>query len=282
MKPDPITARLRELLTEAEKLEHDLAVHQLDWAEWEAKGRPDGPPDWLIEKDDELVKPFESLALPLFLTTVCLLDSSGLHAYLSQFYRKFGESFDAHGAASKYDIDHYWSGEPYNVFLADLRQFLAPLNVLGDESRYLKLSGIQYLETILRNTATIIHKAGKCPTSEPEVYKSVRNVLEAIFPSAQSPKSNFIKTAQEYKPDILLPELSAAVEYKYADSETKLKATIAQISDDVKGYTGDSDYNLFYAAFYVKGDFWGEDKFRTAWNEKKFPKNWRAFYIVGK
>ena len=74
----------------------------------------------------------------------------------------------------------------------------------------------------------------------------------------------------------------AAVEQKYADTETKLKATIAQISDDVKGYTGDSDYNLFYAVFYVNGVFWAEDKFRTAWNEKKFPKSWRAFYVVSK
>lgn len=282
MKPDPIKVELRELFTEAEKLEGDLARHQLDWAEWEAMGRPDGPPDWLIEKDDELVKPFEHMAFSLYLTTVCLLDTLDLHAYLSQFYRKFSEAFDAHSAASKYDIDHYWSGEPYNVFLADLRQFLTPLDVLGDKSRYLKLSGVQYLETILRNTATIIHKAKMCPNSEAEVYKSVRSVLEVVFPSAKSPKSNFFKTAQEYKPDILLPELSAAIEYKYAEDESKLKATIAQISDDVKGYTGDDDYNLFYAVFYVKEDFWGEDKFNVAWGEKDFPKNWRSFYVVGK
>lgn len=282
MIPDQIKTKLRELFTEAEKLERDLVQHQIDWAEWQSSNCSDAPPDWLVEKDEELVKPFEGLVFSLFITSVCLLDSSRLHAYLSQFYRKFGESFDSTKAATKYDIDHYWSGEPFNVFLAELRQFLSPLGVLDDESRYLKLSGIQYLETILRNTATIIYKGGYSPTSEPEVYKAVRTVLEVIFPSAKSAKSNFLKTAQEYKPDILLPELSAAVEYKYADSEAKLKATIAQISDDVIGYTGDDDYNLFYAVFYVKNDFWGEEKFKTAWNEKKFPQNWRGIYIVGK
>lgn len=56
MKTNLIKARLRELFTEAEKLGRDLALHQLDWAEWGANGHPDGPPDWLIEKDDELVK----------------------------------------------------------------------------------------------------------------------------------------------------------------------------------------------------------------------------------
>lgn len=282
MTPANIKAELQRLFTEAEKLGGDLARHQLDWAEWDAKGRQDGPPDWLIEKDDELVKPFEYLASSLFLATVCLLDALKLGAYLDQFYKKFGESFDASKAASQFDIDHYWSGEPYNTFLVDLRQFLTPLDVLSDSERYLKLSGIQYLEVILGNTATIVHRTGKTPSSETEVYKLVRNVLEAVFPSAISPRSNFLKTAQEYKPDILLPELSAAVEYKYAEDESKLKAVIAQISDDAKGYTGDSDYNLFYAVFYVKNDFWGAAKFKRAWNEKKFPHNWRALYVVGK
>ena len=138
------------------------------------------------------------------------------------------------------------SGEPYNIFLVNLSQFLSPLDVLGDSSRYLKLSGVQYLEVILRNTATIIHKSGIKPKSETEVYNAVKHVLEAVFPSAKpGAKSNFVKTAQGYKPDILLPELSAAVEYKYAADEGKLKNVIAQISDDVKGYTGDSDYKLF-------------------------------------
>ncbi len=247
-----------------------------------ANGRCRAPPNWLSIGDDELVRPFEYLAMSLYLTTVCLLDSKGLHAYLKQFYIKFGEKFDVKNAAEIYDLDHYWSGEPFNVFINDLKQFLAPFNIVGDSSRYLQLSGVQYLETILRNTATILHKAEITPTAEPEVYKAVRSVLEAIFPTAISPdKAKFFKNFKTYKPDILIPELSAVVEYKYANSEERLKSALAEIADDVKGYTGDSDYNLLYAVFYVKADFWGEEKFIAAWAEKQFPKNWQAFYVVG-
>ena len=282
MKSSSIKRGLQDLITEAEKLESDLARHQLDWADWDSRGRPDAPPSWLIDKDDELVKPFEYLATSIYLSTVALLDAEGMHAYLKQFYLRFGEEFDSSKAASEFDIDHYWSGEPYNLFLSRFRQFAAPLDVIGGADRYLKLSGVQYLETILKNTAAIIHKSGKTPKSEVDVYKSVRHVLEVIFPSAKSPKTNFIKTAQEYKPDILIPELSAAVEYKYAADEARLKSVIAQISDDVKGYSGDEDYNLFYAVFYVTEDFWGKSKFKEVWREKGFPSNWRWHYIVGK
>lgn len=282
MKPSSIRRELRDLIIEAEKLEGDLARHQLDWATCDATSHPNGPPDWLINKDDELVKPFERLATSIYLSTVALLDAEGMHAYLRQFYRRFGSKFDSAKAASEFEIDHYWSGEPYNSFLDRFRQFVSPLDVIGDANRYLKLSGVQYLETVLKNTATIIHKTGKTPKTEADVYKTVRHVLEAIFPSAKAPKSNFIKTAQEYKPDILIPELSAAVEYKYAADEAKLKSVVGQISDDVKGYSGDNDYNLFYAVFYVTEDFWGEAKFKAVWKEKKFPNNWRWHYVVGR
>ncbi|MGE8452091.1 MAG: hypothetical protein ACN6OP_15990 [Pseudomonadales bacterium] len=282
MKTSSIRRELRHLITEAEKLESDLVRHQLNWAEWDTNGRSEGPPDWLIDKDNELVAPFEYIATSIYLSTIALLDAEGMQAYLKQFYLRFGENFDSSKAASNFEIDHYWSGEPYNSFLSRFRQFVSPLDVIQDADRYLKLSGVQYLETVLKNTAAIVSKSGKTPKSEAEVYKLVRHVLEAIFPSAKSPKSNFIKTAQEYKPDILIPELSAAVEYKYATDESRLKSVIAQISDDVRGYSGDDDYNLFYAVFYVTEDFWGTSKFEEAWNEKGFPKNWRWQYVVGK
>ncbi|EPU1022796.1 hypothetical protein ACVUNK_004389, partial [Escherichia coli] len=92
----------------------------------------------------------------------------------------------------------------------------------------------------------------------------------------------FLKSFKEYKPDILIPELFTAVEYKYASTEEKLKSTIEQIAADVKGYTGDNDYNIFYAVFYVTTDFWGLEKFMNVWNENKFPQNWIPVYVVGK
>jgi hypothetical protein len=152
----------------------------------------------------------------------------------------------------------------------------------SDDERYNRLSGIRYLENVLNNTAVIISNSGTQPRTETEVYKAVKNILEAIFPTSKSPKSNFIKTAKEYKPDILIPELNAAVEYKYASTEEKLKVTVEQIAADVKGYTGDKDYNVFYAVFYVTDDFWGEEKFKQVWKEQQFPKNWISFYKVGK
>ena len=80
----------------------------------------------------------------------------------------------------------------------------------------------------------------------------------------------------------MIPELYTAVEYKYAADEQRLKSTIEQIAADVKGYTGDKDYSVFYAVFYVTEDFWGQNKFSKVWDDQGFPKNWIPIYIVGK
>ena len=278
-----IKRELGALIMEAERRQHDLTNYQMTCAKLSQGEKEDSVfMDWSSNQEDELVLPFKHLATSIYLTTVALLDLERMHAYLEQFYQRFGKFFDAEKAVAEFDIDYYWSGEPFNIFLSEIKQFIRPLDIIQNTDSYLKLSGVQYLETVLKNTATIINKSGQTPTSEPEVYKAVRYILEAIFPTAIAPRSNFIKTAQEYKPDILIPELSTAVEYKYATDEKKLKTILGQISDDVKGYTGDYDYDLFYAVFYVTDDFWGEEKFKVAWQEKKFPKNWRYFYVVGK
>lgn len=275
--------KLERLLMEARKLEVDVAFHQMSWAEWEMHAENDGPPDWLIDKDDELIEPFEYLVKSIYLGVVCYLDQLGLENYLNLFFDKFGKDVDHLSGVLEFEIDYRWSGAPQSVWLSRIRQFLGVFPILEhqEEERYRRLSGIQYLENVLDATASIISKSKKKPSTEAQVYNSVKDILAPIFPSSISPKSNFLKSAKEYKPDILIPELNAAVEYKYANSEEKLKSTIEQIAIDVKGYTGDKDYNLFYAVFYVTEDFWGERKFKEFWKELAFPENWQAFYKVG-
>ncbi|HHF3031653.1 TPA: hypothetical protein ACPJ1C_000813 [Vibrio diabolicus] len=277
-----LESRINKLLGEARKIEIDVAHHQISWSQWDPKQTGGTPPEYLLDGDEECEKPFKHLTASLYLSVSCYLDMKGYSNYLSLFRELFGSGPDNIKDRDKFDIDHYWFGEPYSVFLARLTQFLQVFEFMeSDDSRYTRLSGIQYLENILNNTASIVSRLEKVPKSETEVYNAVKGVFEAIFPTAKYPKSNFIKTVKEYKPDILIPELFTAIEYKYAKTEDKLKATIEQVAADVKGYTGDRDYSIFYAVFYVTTDFWGRERFMTAWNEQKFPKNWIPVYVVG-
>lgn len=277
-----LESRINKLLGEARKIEIDVAHHQIDWSQWDSDRTGGRPPEYLLNGDEEYEKPFKYLTASLYLSVLCYLDMKGYSHYISLFKDLFGNDSENIRHHDKFEIEHYWFNEPYSVFLEKLTQFLQVFEFMdSDDSRYTRLSGIQYLENILNNTASIVSRLEKIPKSETEVYKAVKGVFEAIFPSAKFPKSNFLKTTKEYKPDILIPELFTAIEYKYATTEEKLKSTIEQIAADVKGYTGDKNFSIFYAVFYVTTDFWGKKRFMAAWDEQKFPKNWIPIYIVG-
>ncbi|MGN4049262.1 hypothetical protein [Pseudomonas sp. SM4] len=278
-----LESRIKVLLSQARQLEIKVAQHQVDWGVWELKEETDIPPQYLLDGDDEFVSPFYGILQSIYLSAVCYLDTRNLEHYLGVFYKIFGRDPLCLNYRDKFEMDHYWSGEPYSVFLAKMNVFLSSFEFMESSSeKYDRVSGLQYLETVLKNTAVIISKNNLSPKTETEVYNAVKSTLGFIFTSSKSPKSNFIKTAKEYKPDILIPELYAAVEYKYAADEQKLKSTIEQIAADVKGYTGDKDYSVFYAVFYATDDFWGQAKFSKVWNEQGFPKNWIPIYIVGR
>jgi len=168
--------------------------------------------------------------------------------------------------------------------LEDIKEFLYPFPQFDHISEELetKRVGIRYLENILKQTSYIINKMGLIPTKEVEIYNAIKIVINSTFPKSHGAGSNFRKIGKEYKPDILIPELEVAIEYKYVNSEKKLINCIEQILVDVKGYQDDLNYKIFYSVFYLKGDIVGQNRFDELWAEYCFPKNWKPFYCVGK
>ncbi|EMJ5493719.1 hypothetical protein L5590_001162 [Pseudomonas aeruginosa] len=275
--------RIKKLISEARQLEARVAYHQIDWSNWTLNKDQNHPPQYLLDADDEFVRPFQETLESIYLNIICYLDNKNLNHYTNTFFQIFGSNPSTLNHRDEFEIDHYGSGEPYSVFIAKISKFLSSFEFTeSNEDQYERITGLQYLETILKNTAVIISRNNLKPKSEVDIYKAVKSTLSIVFASSKHPKSNFIKTAKEYNPDILIPELYAAIEYKYATDEQKLKSTIEQIAADVKGYTGDSDYRVFYAVFYVTEDFWGQQKFSKVWSDQNFPKNWMPIYVVGK
>lgn len=280
MNKNLLEARLITSLTDAYARTSAVALHRMRWANWTLLDSEE-PPQYLIDDDETLLKPFEQLTDSIYLTTLALLEVVNMPILIDQFKHIFGPTLGAQPTRTIFEVDTE-TDEYYSPFLTDLSRFLASIGISTDAEAYYAQAGVKYLENILNNTAMIIHNSGNAVSSEAQVYNSVKQVIEAVFPDTAKPRSNFIKLAQEYKPDILIPSIATAVEYKYATTPEKLKATIGQIAEDVLGYTGDDDYRLFYAVFYVTDDLIGKERFNAIWEEKNFPQNWKALYIVGR
>lgn len=175
------------------------------------------------------------------------------------------------------------NAEFYCDCTAKFWSFLQPFEAFNgnDIEILLKRTGISFLENILESTAVVIKELDITPTTETQVYKAVKILTSATFPSASFPSQSFQKTAKCYIPDILIPSLSCAIEYKYADNEIKLIDTIDQILVDVKGYDKHQIYKLFYAVFYVKPGICTKARFDVVWKEKEFPENWKGILVIG-
>lgn len=252
-------------------------AYMWEFASDEAKNDDD-----YVRKEEELKKNFEHKAKTVYKLIITYIEASSLKEYLIDLKKEFETLFtDKTLFIEEFDDN---SGELYSATVSRFWHFLSPFEFSQQNyiDKLLKQTGVTYLERILRNTQVIINETNLKPTSEPQIYNAVKFVVKSVFPSALEPTSGFFKSFKNYNPDILIPEIHTAVEYKYADTKAKLKSQIDQVVADTKGYTGDKNYEIFYAVFYVTDDFWGIDKFETVWKEMEFPKNWKGIYIVGK
>jgi len=232
---------------------------------------------------DEYKKQFLFLSDRVNRTCVVYFELKGVNTYLESFKSEVRSFFKS---GEDYSIMKYTNiyGEEESSVTKIFRQFLYPFKQFssGDQKH---LTGLDYLENILKSTTLIITDKAIVPSQESQVYNAVKVVLESTFPRSQAQYpggyNNFNTLAKCYKPDILIPALNCAIEYKFATTMDELTTTIDQILPDVKGYINHSTYKLFYAVFYVKSGITTEMRFKEIWDSKKFPENWKEIYVEG-
>jgi hypothetical protein len=228
----------------------------------------------------DLEDEFFHIAEKIYLGMLTFFEHNGLPEHLETCKRILNPFFKSKIAllVSGY---HAPTGDQYSIFAATCWKLLSPFKVFDIESEdeRLKKEGLVYLEHILESTAVIISSLGIVPTKEAEVYDAVKIVTKATFPKVIYPTESFQKEAKCYRPDILIPHLKCAVEYKYAMDVKRLIDTIDQILVDVKGYSHNRGYNLFYAVFYFKSGILTDKKFNSLWAEREFPDDWKGIIV---
>ena len=134
------------------------------------------------------------------------------------------------------------------------------------------------LISILRNSGYIIQNVGKPIKNEADIYKTVKWILGLYYPSVRSlNKASHIGQFKCYNPDILIPEINSAIEYKYInDLSDNIDSFIDQVHTDAVNYVGDIRYQMFYAVIYIEDiSIATPESISISWEQKKFPKNWQ-------
>lgn len=176
-----------------------------------------------------------------------------------------------HLVPTDYDI------ELHSPPLADAWKFFESLATMtaGRE-----LSGLGVFETLLRNTGRLISDRGLEPANEAQVRGEIFKVLKLAFHDVAR-EIPLHKPLKVYKPDIGVPGLLAAAEYKFIDTEQEAKTAVGGIYEDMRGYSARHDWRSFYAVFYMTSDFFSQRELDTEWRLVKADLNWTPIVVQG-
>jgi REase_DpnII-MboI len=271
---------LKYLETEIKKSLNDLEVTfwetYVDVHDYEFDDRENFHPDY--EKEDNETWLFHSTRR-LFYKICLFLELKELTVYLEMFKLKFSSSINDAVEVRKSRGPLYSEIEPSMIILDDFRDFLSPLIEFGfEEKNKIKFNK---LKLILENTNQILSKTKTKVTNETSIYLIIKWFINVVYPSSRSlNKARFIEKFKTYQPDILIPEISSAIEYKYIRKGSGLGNYIDQLKTDADNYKDDDLYRFFYAivVFEDKSEI-NHASFQQGIKEKRFPENWEIIAL---
>jgi len=142
---------------------------------------------------------------------------------------------------------------------------------------------LETLRSILANTHLIMQRTALIADKEYTVYKSVKWFMELIWPKTKIEKlPEFQQEFKHYEPDLHIPELGVAIEYKLIREGDHPENHIDQVRTDANNFSGRSDYNIFFAVFYfINNQNFKQENIELCWQKKQFPENWFPIYVFG-
>jgi hypothetical protein len=219
------------------------------------------------EYDDTLYWWFRELY-----ATICVyLELKNLPYFLDQFRSKLEGIINKREKALQ-QLEH--DGFHYYPFVSEVRLFLSPFkrSTLKQDAEKIP----SRLNQILAETNLIVNKTGTKVTNETSVYKCVHWVLQLYYPSCRRRNNaRFISQFKSYRPDILIPELRLAVEFKLARPGDNIDNFINQLKVDSENYKGDPEYNKFIAVLCLLKRHETSKSIDNSWKSKSFPPNWK-------
>ena len=233
----------------------------------------------IYEEIDRIKFKFNQKIQDIYLIIIAYLDSRKNGELLELFKANLSHIFKSNYNSLQSISDDDNQEHFYSPDLEKIKRFLKAYR--GFDTKENQDIGLVFLENILKNTAVILKELSITPKSETEVYNGVKHVISSTFPDYIGLTESFYKEAKHYKPDILIPYIHTAIEYKFARDKQRLTKTIEEILIDVHGYSNHHLYKTFYAVFYISPGITTESRFKKIWDGYKFPSNWKPILVIG-
>lgn len=216
----------------------------------------------------------------LYLLVAAYIESRKMPGLLQVFLKRFENTITDNKKLIEDELPHP-EGEVELKVLSEYKKFLDIFKTF--DFRELKEDETKKLTSILRNSGHIVNRLKVKIRTEPDIYKQVKWIIDLYYPSSRNKnKAAFIQNFKTYNPDILIPELRTAIEYKYLkDNSDNIDDFIDQVRTDANNYVDDYRYDTFFAVMYISDPAIATpESIQVAWDAKRFPDNW-SLVITG-
>ena len=141
-------------------------------------------------------------------------------------------------------------------------------------------SELSRLDTLLRNTAVLVHRRQMTPQGEMDVQNVMHDYLEACFPHYRNP-IEIAGIIRNFKPDGGVRNLKTAIEFKFATTHAEVATALSGIFEDVSGYSGSLDWTRFFSVVYQTEPFESEDRFKAEKARVAGALSWTPILVTG-
>ena len=208
----------------------------------------------------------------LYYLIITYFEARGMHNLLQTFKTKFENTIANCLIITPVPID-----EDYTILhtINSFKQFLEPFKFF--DYNQIKTDETKRLISVLGNTGFILKNINAKISNEADIYNQIKWILSLYYPTCRNKnKAAFIQQFKTYSPDLLIPELKAAIEFKYIKSNGIIDNFLDQLMVDAVNYNGDESYERFIAVIFIENiAIATPESIKEAWKQKGFPDNWQ-------
>jgi hypothetical protein len=223
------------------------------------------------DADDGKRDKFRFLMEKAFRDTCMLAERLGLGFLREQLQSEF-RKFDDIAELSPPLYDVIQESIPLQI-VRDVYLSMATITDSGE------ITGLKVFRTILENTGAIIARRGLVPESERDVRDAIFEVMGFAFHDAVRDVP-IAQVTRIYKPDLGVPSLMAAAEYKYVINQSELRKSLGGFYEDMKGYTN-PQWRTFFAVLYTTEPLLHQKRLEAEFSGVKADTNWIPIVVTG-
>ncbi|MEX5402849.1 hypothetical protein VPH47_01240 [Stenotrophomonas sp. WED208] len=167
-------------------------------------------------------------------------------------------------------------GDIHSAALSKAQSCFDPLKALTSARA---VTAQDVLRTILHSSGKIAAARSTPPKNEADVRNAVLEVCGFAFNDAMR-ETPVAKRLTGYRIDLTVRSLRSAVEFKFIDKKSEMRAAIEGVYADMKGYRH-PDWDSFYSVFYMTSPFYTQAEVDEEFRYVDADKSWEPIVVQG-